>query len=160
MIGIFRKWVYRMRKIHKNKAITTNIHLVRKWETSKSTIGEYSISNTDIKGFMLEEKGPSTLTPRLDRRIPVGVYNLKWHNGSKYKGVLKLFNDKVSDSRCILIHSGNYSGDTSGCLLPGTTRGKDFVGNSRVKVKEINEYFSKFGLDGAKIIITEDYENK
>jgi hypothetical protein len=156
MTGIFKRWLFGIRK--KKRGVT--IRLVRKWQTSISTIGEYTIDDSEIKGYMLEEKGPSTLTPRLDKRIPVGVYSLRWHNGSRYKGVLNLFNDMVPESRCILIHTGNSSRDTSGCLLPGTTRGKDFVGNSRVRVEEINEYVRKEGVGGAQIIITEDYEEK
>ena len=134
------------------------IRLVRKWETDISTIGEFSIDGSDIKGYMLEEKGPDTTVSGIERRIPLGTYNLKWHNGTKQKGVLKLYNNSVPESRAILIHSGNDAADTEGCLLAGSTRAKDFVGSSKPKLKEINDYVKLKGIEGAKIIITANYE--
>ena len=134
------------------------IRLVRKWQTENSTIGEFSIDGSDIKGYILEEKGPDTTVSGQEQRVPVGIYNLKWHNGTKQKGVLKLYNDSVSESRAILIHSGNDATDTEGCLLAGTTKAKDFVGGSKPKLKEINDYVKLKGIEGAKIIITANYE--
>jgi len=134
------------------------IRLVRKWQTKVSTIGEFTIDGTDIKGYILEEKGPDTTTSGIEQRIPVGTYNLVWHNGTRKKNVLKLYNAEVSQSRAILIHSGNDASDTEGCLLAGSTRSKDFVGNSQAKLKEINDYVKLKGIDGAKIIITANYE--
>ncbi|WP_029269169.1 DUF5675 family protein [Flavobacterium sp. KJJ] len=134
------------------------IRLVRKWQTEKSTIGEFKIDDSDIKGYILEEKGPDTTVSGIEQRVPVGTYNLKWHNGTKKKGVLKLYNSDVSESRAILIHSGNTAADTEGCLLPGSSKSTDFVGGSQAKVKEINDYVKEKGVEGAKIIITAKYE--
>ncbi|EKT3967235.1 hypothetical protein NTJ12_002320 [Flavobacterium psychrophilum] len=134
------------------------IRLVRKWETEISTIGEFTIDGSDIKGYILEEKGPDTTVSGNQQRVPVGTYNLKWHNGTKQKGVLKLYNAVVSESRAILIHSGNDASDTEGCLLAGSTKSKDFVGASKPKLKEINDYVTLKGIEGAKIIITANYE--
>ncbi|SEO84896.1 Predicted chitinase [Flavobacterium sp. CF108] len=134
------------------------IRLVRKWETKKSTIGEFTIDDSDIKGYILEEKGPDTTVSGIEQRVPVGTYNLKWHNGTKKKGVLKLYNSDVSEDRAILIHSGNTATDTEGCLLAGSTKSTDFVGDSKAKVKEINDYVKEKGVEGAKIIITAKYE--
>ncbi|UPZ13838.1 DUF5675 family protein [Flavobacterium humidisoli] len=134
------------------------IRLVRKWQTKKSTIGEFTIDDSDIKGYILEEKGPDTTVSGIEQRVPVGTYNLKWHNGTKKKGVLKLYNSDVSESRAILIHSGNTAADTEGCLLPGSSKSTDFVGGSQAKVKEINDYVKEKGVEGAKIIITAKYE--
>ncbi|WDF64932.1 DUF5675 family protein [Flavobacterium sp. KACC 22763] len=134
------------------------IRLIRKWETKKSTIGEFTIDDSDIKGYILEEKGPDTTVSGIEQRVPVGTYNLKWHNGTKKKGVLKLYNSNVSEDRAILIHSGNTAADTEGCLLPGSTKSTDFVGDSKAKVKEINDYVKEKGVEGAKIIIAAKYE--
>lgn len=40
----------------------------------------------------------------------------------------------------IRIHSGNTSADSEGCILPGLTKSKDFVGNS---VKAFTSLFTK-----------------
>jgi muramidase (phage lysozyme)/plastocyanin len=140
--------------------ITTGvtIRLVRKWETKNSTIGEFTIDGSEIKGFILEEKGPDTTVSGIEQRVPVGTYNLEWHNGTKKKNVLKLSNDEVPASRAILIHSGNDANDTEGCLLAGSTRSKDFVGESKTKLSEINNYVKLKGIKGARIIITANYE--
>lgn len=137
---------------------TVTIRLVRKWQTTISTIGEFTIDGSDIKGYFLEEKGPDTTVSGLEQRIPIGTYNLKWHNGTKQKGVLKLYNNSVSEARAILIHSGNKAADTEGCLLAGSSKSTDYVGGSKDKLKEINDYVTLKGIDGAKIIITANYE--
>lgn len=137
---------------------TVTIRLIRKWQTNKSTIGEFTIDNTDIKGYFLEEKGPDTLVSGIEQRVPIGIYNLEWHSGTKIKKGLKLYNDVVSKSRAILIHSGNTADDTEGCLIAGSTRAKDYVGGSRNKLKEIFDHVEEIGIKGAKIIITQAYE--
>ncbi|QDP85772.1 hypothetical protein FNJ88_09520 [Chryseobacterium sp. SNU WT5] len=137
---------------------TVTIRLVRKWETHKSTIGEFTIDNTEIKGYFLEEKGPDTIVSGNEQRVPIGTYSLEWHAGTKIKKGLKLYNDVVSKSRAILIHSGNTSDDTEGCLIAGSTRTTDFVGGSKVKLKEIFDYVEEIGIKDAKIIITQAYE--
>ena len=137
---------------------SVTIRLTRKWQTDKSTIGEFTIDNTDIKGFILEEKGPDTTVSGIEQRVPIGTYNLEWHAGTKIKKGLKLYNDVVSKSRAILIHSGNTADDTEGCLLPGSTRSKDFVGSSKAKLKEIFDHVEEIGIKDAKIIISQAYE--
>lgn len=144
--------------VNNGSASSVTIRLVRKWQTKKSTIGEFTIDNTQIKGFILEERGPDTTESGKEQRVPIGTYNLEWHSGTKIKKGLKLFNDVVSKDRAILIHSGNTADDTEGCLLPGTTRSTDFVGGSKDKLKEIFTYVEEIGIKNAKIIITQAYE--
>jgi predicted chitinase len=139
-----------------NKPVT--IRLVRKWQTNKSTIGEFSIDDSEIKGYILEEKGPDTTESGKEQRIPVGTYNLVWHSGAKFSKALKLYNNNVSINRAILIHAGNTASDTEGCLLPGKTKSTDFVGQSKKLVKEILDFVEEKGIEKAKIIITQDYE--
>lgn len=139
-------------------AESVTIRLVRKWETNKSTIGEFTIDNSEIKGYILEEKGPDTTVSGVEQRVPIGTYNLEWHSGTKIKKGLKLYNDVVAKSRAILIHSGNTADDTEGCLLPGSSKSKDFVGSSKAKLKEIFDYVEEIGIKDAKIIISQAYE--
>ncbi|WP_326492519.1 DUF5675 family protein [Sinomicrobium oceani] len=139
------------------KANNVTIRLERKWETEISTIGEFMIDGTDIEGYILEEKGPSTTVSGLEQRVPVGTYNLIWHNGTRFKNVLKLYNDEVPVSRAILIHAGNSASDTEGCLLPGSSKSTDWVSGSKFKLKEINDHVKEVGIEDAKIIITENF---
>ncbi len=152
-------WYFWPLAISRGSQNSISIRYVRKWQTSKSTIGEFYIEGSSIKGFFLEPAGPDTTIRDLDKRIPIGEYSLCWHYGGHYKGVLKLYNEIVPKDRNILIHNGNFPEDTEGCLLCGVKRGKDYVGPSVVKLEEIKSHFNKVGLKNAKIIITEDYQN-
>ncbi|WP_310555766.1 DUF5675 family protein [Flavobacterium sp.] len=156
------KEVYRLSECKNLKSSDENtekvtIRLVRKWQTLNSTIGEFTIDNSDIKGFILEEKGPDTTISGIEQRVPIGTYNLVWHSGSKFKNVLKLYNSSVSIDRAILIHPGNSAKDTEGCLLPGSSKSTDWVSGSKDKLKEIKDYVTEKGIEGAKIIITQNY---
>lgn len=59
--------------------------------------------------------------------IPAGKYKCVPHNGSKFKGVWRLEN--VPGREAILIHSGNSTADTEGCILVGS--GFQDFGNGR-----------------------------
>ncbi|MDO6455342.1 DUF5675 family protein [Neptunomonas phycophila] len=134
------------------------IRVVRKWQTPSSTISEYTVDDADISGYMLEEKGPSTTLPNLDRRIPAGSYSLMWHSSARFKKILpKLFNDEVPASRQILIHRGNSASDTEGCLLPGTSKGPNHVNKSGVKVQELIKHLQACDINSSQVIITEEF---
>lgn len=140
---------------------TIILNATRLWQTRISTISTFNSiaqeSSTDyptISGYFLEEKGPSTIAPNQDRRIPAGVYHLKWHNSSRFKRVLPLLhNANVSESRYILIHNGNTADDTEGCLLAGSTRSRNFVGNSVLKLNELIDFLNCYDLDSGKYAI-------
>ncbi|WP_353613677.1 DUF5675 family protein [Mangrovibacter phragmitis] len=138
------------------------IFVKRIWQTDNSTISTYEISGSKIKGYILERPGPDTKTSGLEKRIPEGVYNLKWHNSNipsvkKYNPVPLLHNADVPVSRYILIHNGNYPRDTEGCLLVGGSKGVDFVGASVVKLTEIKEFIAKEGIDNFVLSISSCY---
>ena len=123
----------------------------RTTETDLSTTGSFYIPGTKIRGYILEPAGPSTTKSGLDRRIPAGTYNVIKNIGSKYG--LRLYNDQVPQSRAILLHIGNYPGDTEGCLLPGSSIGLNFVGGSGSMINQIMNYFDQTGYAGATITI-------
>jgi hypothetical protein len=123
----------------------------RTTETDQSTTGSFYIPGTKISGYILEPAGPSTTKSGLDRRIRAGTYNIIKNTGSKYG--LRLYNDQVPQSRAILMHIGNYPGDTEGCLLPGSSIGTNFVGGSGPMINQIMNYFNQTGYTGATITI-------
>lgn len=136
------------------------IFIQRKWQTSKSTISEFTIPGTSIKGYFLECPGPDTTTSGLKKRIPEGCYSLMWHksvNFSGYNPVPLLFNAGVSASRYILIHPGNYPHDTVGCLLPGMNRIANEVRSSVMMYKKIKDFITEKGIHNVNVIITSCY---
>lgn len=136
------------------------IFIQRKWQTSLSTISEFTVSGSDIKGYFLECPGPDTVTPYLKKRIPDGIYKLVWHTSATFvthNPVPKLFNANVSPSRDILIHPGNYPRNTKGCLLPGTERLLNTVTNSVVMYKKIKNFIMKEGITEFNVSISSCY---
>ncbi|MGX3046036.1 DUF5675 family protein [Helicobacter sp. T3_23-1056] len=108
------------------------IHIKRVSQTTQSTKAEFSMyidgnkwefensnKNKTSKAYVLERSGPDCITPNLELRIPEGRYSVAWHtSSSSYKNnVLKLYNDYLSQGREILIHSGQYPQNSTGCLL-------------------------------------------
>jgi hypothetical protein len=99
----------------------------------QSTISEFRLGHKKgtRDGYMLECKGPSTSSGGLRQRIPTGTYRVVNHTTGKKggHGYPKLYNNDSSsgtpillEGRAILIHPGNWVGDTDGCFLPGRTR--------------------------------------
>ncbi|WP_093270347.1 DUF5675 family protein [Vibrio xiamenensis] len=146
-------WYFWPLAISRGSQNSISIRYVRKWQTSKSKIGEFYIEGSSIKGFFLEPAGPDTTIRDLDKRIPIGEYSLCWHYGGHYKGVLKLYNEIAPKDRNILIHNGNFPEDSEWCLLCGVKRGKDYVGPSVVKLEEIKSHFNKVGLKMLRLLL-------
>lgn len=74
--------------------------------------------------------------------IPTGTYQVKYYSSPKYPDSWEL--QKVSGRSKILIHAGNTTDDTSGCILPGkaffTTKGLPAVSQSRDTMKFLKGY--------------------
>jgi hypothetical protein len=51
--------------------------------------------------------------------IPTGTYTVVPHSGTRYKNVWRL--EDVPNRSAILIHQGNTTKDTEGCILVGTS---------------------------------------
>ena len=135
------------------------IYVNRRWQTSESTISEFHIENTPVKGFFLEEKGPSSLLKNKELRIPTGEYKLDWWASGKFgKTLPRLHNDQVPKGRFILIHNGNSAKDTEGCLIAGGSRSANWVSSSIPKLTEILTVLRSVNIDDCRVIITEDFQ--
>jgi len=70
------------------------------------------------------------------------------HNAALHQ----LNNEHVRVDHYILVHIGNIPKDTTGCLIPGTSRIKDAVGESGPLLRRLNEYI-RLHNGNVKIII-------
>lgn len=131
------------------------IEVVRDRQTPRSTTSTYTAGK--LSGYMLECAGPSTTQAGQRKRIPAGTYRVVWHDGAKYRGVVRLFNDDVPQSRAILIHVGNYPSNTDGCLLAGKTRSVDMVSSSSAAVTELMQWIRERGIDDVRIVIKDQF---
>ena len=126
-----------------------DLKLVRKIFTEQSTVGELSVDGK-FECFTLEDK-VRPVKVHGETAIPEGIYEVIINFSPRFKRQLpRLLN--VPGFEGILIHPGNKAVDTDGCILVGTTKSKDFVGNSRVA---FNALFEKLvaGSKKAKIHI-------
>ena len=140
--------------IERNKAINT----FRFFKNTLSTISAFHIPSTGQSGYFLEPKGPSTAVADQYQRIPTGTYNLTEHNGERFKGVYKLYNENVPQSRGILSHKGITYKNTVGCLVPGNYNGGISLESWRTsgqKLDLINNYIKNEGVHQVKINIFE-----
>lgn len=131
------------------------IEVVRDRQTPRSTTSTYTAGK--VNGFMLEPPGPSTTQAGQRKRIPAGTYRVVWHDGAKYSGVVRLYNDQVPQSRAILIHAGNYPSNTDGCLLAGKTRDTDVVGASRGAIDELMQWIRERGIEDVRVVIKDQF---
>jgi Family of unknown function (DUF5675) len=106
-----------------------NLRLLRKTFTDASTIGELSVDGKP-ECFTLEDKVRAVKIFG-KTAIPAGIYEVTITFSEKFKKPLPLLLN-VPNYAGIRIHPGNKPEDTEGCILVGTTRSKDFIGNSKV----------------------------
>jgi hypothetical protein len=106
-----------------------NLRLLRKTFTDTSTIGELTI-NGQPECFTLEDK-VRAVKIKGQTAIPAGIYEVTITFSEKFKKPLPLLLN-VPNFAGIRIHPGNTAADTEGCILVGTTRGKDAIGSSRI----------------------------
>ena len=117
------------------------LEIVRFKEIDDMTLGRFILRDGEkevLKGYTCEPAGPDTTPSGMDRRIPQGKYQIAWHDSPKFRVRLPLlWNQQVSKSRCILIHSGNTGRNTEGCVLLGTSLGAHGVKDSRAALSAL-----------------------
>src|SRR5574343_476578 len=106
----------------------TRLSVRRKWFSDRSTIGELHIDG-EFFCYTLED------AERMEKiagetAIPPGEYEVRMTYSPRFKQAMPVLLD-VPNFEGVRIHWGNTPDDTEGCLLLGTSRGVDFVGNSR-----------------------------
>lgn len=138
----------------------------RKWLTNLTSISELLVNGKSLPKqiFILEDtdRGLSS-SMKLENikkikiagltAIPTGRYQVILSFSPKYQKIMPLVAN-VPGYEGIRIHPGNYSTDTEGCLLPGFTRDKDFVGNSKAAFSVLQKLITDTINQGENIYIT------
>lgn len=112
------------------------ILIKRKTFTEDSTIGEMFIDGKffcytlEDKYRQVDGKPVSEWKIHKQTAIPKGTYKLIVAMSQRKKILTPRLVD-VEGFSGILIHSGNISADSEGCVLIGDTKKKDFVGKSK-----------------------------
>jgi hypothetical protein len=119
-----------------------------------STIGKLYIDGK-YECFILEDfdrlsKGRKKI--RGITAIPGGTYEISITYSPKFKRKLPVLRN-VPGFTGIRIHAGNTAKDTEGCLLPGTTRSEDFVGQSKRAFNKLYRKLERAKREGKTIKI-------
>jgi hypothetical protein len=120
------------------------LELKRKIFTDDSTIGELFIDGIFVC-YTLEDKVRDKKIYGVTA-IPYGEYEVVITFSNRFKQYMPLLL-KVPGFEGIRIHSGNKSADTEGCILVGSSKSLNFVGNSRVTYRSL---FAKMKIASKK----------
>lgn len=104
------------------------LKLIRETFTEDSTIGKLYV-NGAFHCFTLEDKVREVKIKSITA-IPKGKYEVAITYSNRFQQLMPLLIN-VPNFEGVRIHWGNYSKDTDGCILVGTTKGVNMIGNSR-----------------------------
>ena len=167
------KYLLTVKRISEHK----NIKKPNFSKVEDSTLSTVSLTDEDdkelFKCFCCENIGPSTDTPKQDRRIIAREYYLEWTDSSKNGSLSKKYPKwkksngrnvaiwiKTKDlesfaNRRILIDVGNYPQDTEGCLLFGNIKADGFVQDSISAIHNFFEIVEKIGIENITLRVEE-----
>lgn len=122
----------------------------RTTKTANSTIGEFSIDGNFFSYCLEPFDHGLTSDMTLDQikaikvqnktAIPLGRYEVTKYFSPKRNKDVPLLNE-VPGFGFIEIHVGNSAADTDGCLLLGSIKSNDFIGNSTDTIQKFYDLF-------------------
>jgi hypothetical protein len=112
--------------------------LVRKWFTSKETIGILYLEDVPLCYILELEQGGIKM-----KAIPYGVYPIKYSFWAKRNANFPHIYD-VPGRSSILIHPGNDRDDTRGCLLPGYQATENEIRSSAKAYDDLNKFLKNY----------------
>lgn len=112
--------------------------------SSKSMIGELYVDG--VYECLTLEDVPRATKIKGKTAIPAGTYNVIINRSNRFGVDLPLLLN-VKGFEGVRIHPGNTDVDTDGCLLVGSTKSQDFIGNSK---KTFAKLFAKMQEAWAK----------
>jgi hypothetical protein len=110
------------------------LQLKRKIFTDDSTIGELSIDGVFVC-YTLEDKMRDKKIQNVTA-IPYGRYEIIINYSNRFKQYMPLLLN-VPNYEGVRIHSGNKSTHTEGCILVGSSKSLNFIGNSRATYRSL-----------------------
>lgn len=129
--------------------------LIRDTYTSKSTIGRLFIDGVEFCYTLEDVVRAKGVKVYGETAIPEGVYSVTMTYSNRFKEMMPLLYNKpdnsVQDGKGvrfdgIRIHSGNKAEHSHGCILLGSTKSKDFIGNSKTTYKEFLKLLGEFDI--------------
>jgi hypothetical protein len=112
------------------------LRLVRTDFTDKETIGEMYVDDV-FECFTLEDVFRDLgVKVAGETAIPYGVYDISITYSPRFGRYLPLLLS-VPNFSGVRIHAGNTHKDTEGCILVGTTKGKNSIQNSRIAFSKL-----------------------
>lgn len=145
--------------------------LIRRWFTTKSTIGEIWTNTPDGSEFLCytleDEARPSGVKIDQHTCIPAGEYRIQITWSNRFKRPLPIIYTEEDLSikdldhiwTGVRFHPGNLPEHTDGCPLPGMSRSVDRVDGSRIAFDEklfpyINNHPALKAIGYLKFLVT------
>tara|TARA_R100001594_G_scaffold93641_1_gene127892 strand:- start:90 stop:575 length:486 start_codon:yes stop_codon:yes gene_type:complete len=152
-----RNFVKRLKALKYTKPITSkptsiNLLLIRDTMTDASTMGKLFLNGEEFCDTLeLAWKD----NQRSISCIPAGEYKvrLRLPRESATRDYIHLLVQDVPNRSYILVHIGNTTADTKGCILVGQSRQQDFVGNSTLAMELIIKEIIHLGGENITLII-------
>lgn len=113
------------------------IQVKRRWFNDKATIGEMFLDGDVLRQCYTLEDPVRKEKIYGETAIPEGRYQIVLNYSDRFKRVMPRLLD-VPGFKGILIHSGNNSSQTEGCLLVGRIIvNNQFIGESRIAFNDL-----------------------
>ncbi len=126
------------------------LKLIRETKTNDSTIGKLYIDEI-YHCYTLEDKEREVKVQNVTA-IPKGKYEVIINFSNRFQQQMPLLLN-VPNFEGVRIHWGNYSKDTEGCILLGTSKAVNMIGNSRTAYAKFMSVIKKV-TKKEKIFIT------
>lgn len=126
------------------------LKLIREIYTEDSTIGKLYVNDV-FHCFTLEDKVRDVKIKNVTA-IPAGRYKVVVDFSNRFKQLMPLLLN-VPNYLGVRIHTGNYSKDTEGCILVGSTKAVNFIGNSKKAYAKLLSTITK-ALKTEQVFIT------
>ena len=135
--------------------------LIRDTYTSKSTIGRLFIDGVEFCYTLEDVVRAKGVKVYGETAISEGIYSVTLSYSNRFKQVMTLvYNQEdlsVQDGEGvrfdgIRIHWGNKAEHSHGCILVGSSKAVDFVGNSKKTYKELLEVLGDFDIIKLEVI--------